>query len=169
MFPTHFSCLFSVKCSVNIEQNQNRNHEITRNKTKRNRFHAKLAKDAKKTQSPNPQQCEITRTTNNDPRTIQFSKSANYQRAERLSGEEISSYHSTHKYQSTRYSQLSAFGLTFQICEMYEDDRIGCRFREDFSDPGVPRFANNTEPKKGELHVLHVGPRVLLGLLFFSR
>ena len=30
------------------------------------------------------------------------------------------------KYQGTRYSQLSTFGLTFQICEMYEEtaDRL---------------------------------------------
>ena len=25
-----------------------------------------------------------------------------------------------HRYQSTRYSQLSTFGLTFQMCEKYE-------------------------------------------------
>ena len=30
---------------------------------------------------------------------------------------------SSGKYQSTRYSQLSTFGLTFQICEMYEDKK----------------------------------------------
>jgi hypothetical protein len=47
-FPTRFSCLFSVKWSVNLEENQNWNQEITRNNTKRSRFHAKLGKDAKK-------------------------------------------------------------------------------------------------------------------------
>ena len=40
------------------------------------------------------------------------------QRAERPASDEISADSRPDKYQSTRYSQLSTFGLTFQICEM---------------------------------------------------
>ena len=50
-----------------------------------------------------------------------------YQRAlfihepNRLASDEISSEFASGKYQSTRNSQLSTFGLTFQIYEMYEE------------------------------------------------
>ena len=49
---------------------------------------------------------------------IDLSKSAEHQRAKRPASNEDSSEQRSSKYQLTRNSQLSAFGLTFQICEM---------------------------------------------------
>ena len=57
---------------------------------------------------------------NHEQRAIQFSKSAFQPRAERPAGDEISAYRSSGKYQVTRNSQLSTFGLTFQMYEIYE-------------------------------------------------
>ena len=57
-----------------------------------------------------------------------FSKSARNKRAKRPASEEVSADHRSDKYQSTRNSQLSAFGLTFQIfqiCEEYQRDWSG--------------------------------------------
>ena len=48
-------------------------------------------------------------------------KSAKNKRAKRPASGEVSADRSSDKYQSTRYAQLSTFGLTFQICEMYEE------------------------------------------------
>ena len=48
---------------------------------------------------------------------IELSKSARNKRAKRPASDEINSDRRSNKYQLTRNSQLSTFGLTFQICE----------------------------------------------------
>ena len=52
---------------------------------------------------------------------IDLSKSARNKRAKRPASDEDSSDRRSDKYQLTRNSQLSTFGLTFQICEMRRD------------------------------------------------
>src|SRR6478672_1053419 len=60
-------------------------------------------------------------------RSSDYERPVNFQRALLIHepdgprGED-SAGQSSEKYQVTRYSQLSTFGLTFQICEMYEED-----------------------------------------------
>jgi hypothetical protein len=56
-----------------------------------------------------------------DQLMIEFSKSANNPRAERPASDEVSADRFSGKYQSTRNSQLSTFGLTFQIYEMHRE------------------------------------------------
>ena len=52
-----------------------------------------------------------------DQRIIEFSNSAKNPRVKRPASEELSSKRQSDKSQSTRYSQLSTFGVTFQIYE----------------------------------------------------
>ena len=55
---------------------------------------------------------------------IELSKSARNKRAKRPASDEVNPDRRSNKYQLTRNSQLSAFGLTFQICEKYEGHEI---------------------------------------------
>jgi hypothetical protein len=55
-----------------------------------------------------------------EKRTVEFSNSAQDQRAKRPASDEVNPDRTRCKYQVTRNSQLSALGLTFRICEMYE-------------------------------------------------
>ena len=59
---------------------------------------------------------------------LNFQTALKNPRAKWPASDEVNSNRTSDKYQSTRYSQLSTFGLTFQICEMYEEtecDRVG--------------------------------------------
>ena len=51
---------------------------------------------------------------------IDLSKSARNKRAKRPASDEVNANRRSNKYQLTRNSQLSAFGLSFQVSEMYE-------------------------------------------------
>ena len=57
---------------------------------------------------------------------IDLSKSARNKRAKRPASDEVSADHFSDKYQSTRNSQLSAFGLTFQTCKVFKDRIYAC-------------------------------------------
>jgi len=57
-------------------------------------------------------------------RITNFQRAPNIHEPNGTASDEVSSSNSSDKYQLARNSQLSTFGLTFQICEMYEEGAL---------------------------------------------